>query len=131
MNYGRSSSGVYKGTFQILFNVGTSSPRFLHSCSASFIQKLLKFRRDKPTDQLHRALDQCAVDLNHPLVLDVLRRHRSDWRPAYVFFNWSKTAAYQPNSDVCNEILDILGKMQRFQEMRQVLDEMSKRGACR
>lgn len=124
---GRSSSRAYKGLFQTLFNVGTSSPRFLHSCPALLIQNILKFRRDKPTDQLYRALDQCDVDLNHHLVLDVLQRHRSDWRPAHVFFNWSKTAGYEPSSDVCNEILDILGKMQRFQELHQVLDEMSNR----
>ncbi|BAT92606.1 hypothetical protein LR48_Vigan05g114000 [Vigna angularis] len=124
---GRSSSRAYKGLFQTLFNVGTSNPRFVHSCPASLIQNILKFRRDKTTDQLHRALDQCGVDLNHHLVLDVLRRHRSDWRPAHVFFNWSKTDGYEPSSDVCNEILDILGKMQRFQELHQVLDEMSNR----
>ncbi|CAJ1932546.1 unnamed protein product [Sphenostylis stenocarpa] len=122
----RNTSRVYKGIFQTLFNIGTLRPRFVHSCPTSLIQNLLKFRRDKPTDQLHRALDQCGVDLNHHLVLDVLRRHRSDWRPAHLFFNWSKTAGYEPSSDVCNEMIDILGKMKRFQELHQLLDEISK-----
>ncbi|KAG4971774.1 hypothetical protein JHK82_037444 [Glycine max] len=126
----RASTRLHQGIFQTFSNnVKTSTPRFVHSCPATFIQNLLKFRRDKPTEQLYRALDQCGFDLNHDLVLDVLRRHRSDWRPAHVFFNWASktTTGYQPSSDVCNEIVDILGKMQRFQELHQVLDEMSKR----
>lgn len=49
-----------------------------------------------------------------------------------MFFNWvSKVGptrnGYTPSSDVCNEILDILGKMKRFEELHQVLDEMTKR----
>ncbi|TKY49135.1 putative pentatricopeptide repeat-containing protein [Spatholobus suberectus] len=124
----RARRRVYEGIFQTLFNVKSSSPRFVHSCPAALIQNLLKFRRDKPTEQMERALDQCGLDLNDDLVLSVLRRHRSDWRPAHVFFNWaSKTPGYRPSSDVCNEILDILGKTKRFQELHQVLDEMSKR----
>ncbi|XP_061358205.1 putative pentatricopeptide repeat-containing protein At3g15200 [Gastrolobium bilobum] len=136
--------------FETLFNIHriseTSTPgshlgflgiivttRFLHSRSeppAIFVQNLLKFRRDKPTEQVERALDLCGFELNDDLVLDVLRRHRSDWRPAFVFFNWaSKSNGYAPNSHVCNEILDILGKMKRFEELHQVLDEMSERKA--
>ncbi|XP_057435013.1 putative pentatricopeptide repeat-containing protein At3g15200 [Lotus japonicus] len=108
--------------------------RFLHSQpehaagAGAFVQNLLKFRRDKPTDQVERALDLCGFDLNDDLVLDVLRRHRSDWKPALVFFNWaSKADSYAPTSRVCNEILDILGKMSRFEELHQVFDEMSHR----
>ncbi|KAJ1403467.1 Tetratricopeptide-like helical domain superfamily [Sesbania bispinosa] len=106
--------------------------RFLHSrpdeSPAAFVQNLLKFRRDKPTEQVEHALDLCGFDLNDDLVLDVLKRHRSDWRPAFVFFNWaSKSNNYKPSSLVCNEILDILGKMKRFEELYQLLDEMSQR----
>lgn len=109
--------------------------RFLHSHPepetppGAFIHNLLKFRRDKPTEQVERALNQCGIDpINDDLVLDVLQRHRSDWRPALVFFNWaSKSNTYEPSSHACNEILDILGKMKRFEELHQVLDEMSQR----
>ncbi|KAK7324554.1 hypothetical protein VNO77_28207 [Canavalia gladiata] len=108
-----------------------STPRLAHSCpepQGAFVQNLLKFRINKPTDQLELALHRCGFHLNDSLVLDVLRRHRSDWRPAHVFFNWaSKTPGYTPSSHVCNEILDILGKTKRFHELHQVLDEMSKR----
>ncbi|KAI4333643.1 hypothetical protein L6164_018423 [Bauhinia variegata] len=100
--------------------------------SALFVQNLLKFRRSKPIEQIEQALGQCGFELNDDLVLNVLRRHRSDWKPAYVFFNWiSKVSiagnGYTPSSEVWNEILDILGKMKRFEEVNQVFDEMSKR----
>ncbi|XP_027342942.1 putative pentatricopeptide repeat-containing protein At3g15200 [Abrus precatorius] len=109
-------------------NPETSTQRFLHSCPEAFIQNMLKFRRDKSTEQVEQALNQCGFDLNDHLVLDVLRRHRSDWRPAHMFFNWaSKTTGYAPSYHVYNEILNILGKAKRFQELHQVFDEMSKR----
>ncbi|XP_020235903.1 putative pentatricopeptide repeat-containing protein At3g15200 [Cajanus cajan] len=117
----RARRRVYEGMIQSPFQ------RFVHSSPPELIQNLLKFRRDKPTQQLEQALDQCDLHLTHDLVLDALRRHRSDWRPAHVFFNWaSKAPTYRPNSDVCNQILDILGKTKRFHELHQVLDQMSK-----
>ncbi|OIW20575.1 hypothetical protein TanjilG_15380 [Lupinus angustifolius] len=116
----------------------TKITRFLHSHSHSdipqpvFIQNLLKFRRDKPVDQVERALDLCGFDLNDDLVLAVLHRHRTDWKPAYMFFNWVSRMGptrngYTPSSVVYNEIIDILGKMKRFEEVDQVFDEMAKR----
>ncbi|KAL2331374.1 hypothetical protein Fmac_018955 [Flemingia macrophylla] len=93
---------------------------------ATVIQKLLKFRRDKGREQVEQALEQCDLHLTHDLLLEVLRRHRSDWRPAHLFFNWaSKSPTYCPNSHVCNQILDILGKANRFQELHHLLDQMS------
>lgn len=99
--------------------------------TAIFIQNILKFRRDKPAEEIERALDRCGFVLTEDLVLNVLRRHRSDWKPAYVFFTWACKGGggtgYLPGSDCFNEILDILGKMRAFDEVSQVLDEMSKR----
>ncbi|MED6133954.1 hypothetical protein PIB30_032978 [Stylosanthes scabra] len=123
----------------------TQTTRFLHSLSHPlhrespsplpppvYLHNLLKFRRDKPAAQVERALDLCGFQLTHELVLEVLKRHRSDWRLALVFFNWAcksgpKQNGYVPSSAVCNEIADILGKMKRFEELHQVLDEMSQR----
>ncbi|KAL5098700.1 hypothetical protein RYX36_003027 [Vicia faba] len=99
-----------------------------YSPQASFIQNLLKFRRDKPTEQIERALNLTGIHPNDVLVLDVLQRHRSNWKPALVFFKWaSKTNIYTPSCRVYNEIIDILGKMKRFEELHQVLDEISQR----
>jgi pentatricopeptide repeat protein len=126
----------------------TETTRFVHSIANSdestkfqqdpndqptiFVQNLLKFRRDKPMEKIEQALDLCGLTLTEDLVLNVLKRHHSDWRPAYVFFNWvcrkeRGGSGYSPGSDVYNVILDILGKSQRFEEVIQVLDEMSKR----
>uniref|UniRef100_K4BIJ4 Pentacotripeptide-repeat region of PRORP domain-containing protein n=1 Tax=Solanum lycopersicum TaxID=4081 RepID=K4BIJ4_SOLLC len=65
-------------------------------------------------------------------ILNVLKRHRSDWKPTFIFFKWilagENPCRYSPNTESFNEILDILGRMRHFDELNQVLDEMSKRG---
>ncbi|XP_059443961.1 putative pentatricopeptide repeat-containing protein At3g15200 isoform X1 [Corylus avellana] len=141
------NSGTFTKRSQFHFPGRTETTRFLHSVadsheptefrqdpddqSAIYVQNLLKFRRDKPAEAIERALDLCGLRLTEDLVLSVLQRHRSDWRPAYVFFNWvcrkGEGSGYSPGSGVYNEILDVLGKLQRFEEMIQVLDKMSKR----
>lgn len=98
--------------------------------SAITVQNLLKNKMDSSIEEIEQALEQCGLSLTEKLVLNVLWRHRSDWKPAYLFFVWisrgSGGCGYLPGSDVYNEILDILAKMKRFDEMNQVLDEMSK-----
>ncbi|KAK9049548.1 hypothetical protein SSX86_031482 [Deinandra increscens subsp. villosa] len=89
------------------------------------IQNLLKRTNGNDIEQ---ALTRLKLTLNEDLMLNVLRRHRSDWKPAYIFFNWVCNASgYSPGTGSYNEILDILGRMKRFNEVHQLLDEMSKR----
>ncbi|KAI6687273.1 hypothetical protein NL676_024101 [Syzygium grande] len=96
--------------------------------SATFIQNMLRNLRGSSSEETEKALGQCGFSLTDDLVTDVISRHALDWRPAYVFFNWvSKKSGYLPGSAVYNEILDVLGKMNRFEEVTQVLEEMSKR----
>ncbi|KAL5565289.1 hypothetical protein UlMin_028453 [Ulmus minor] len=99
--------------------------------TAIWVQNVLKFRRDKPTEEIEQALDRCGLVLTECLVLNVLRRHRSDWKPAYVFFHWvcerGGGTGFLPGSDAYNEILDILGRMRCFEEAHQVIDKMSQR----
>ncbi|XP_030511922.1 putative pentatricopeptide repeat-containing protein At3g15200 [Rhodamnia argentea] len=96
--------------------------------SATFIQNMLRNLMGSSIDETEKALDQCGFTLTDDLVTAVVSRHASDWRPAYTFFNWvSKKSGYLPGSGVYNEILDVLGKMNRFGEVTQVLEEMSKR----
>lgn len=93
------------------------------------IQNLLK--GDKSVDEIKRLLNQSTVSLNEELVLNVLKRHHSNWKLAYTFFNWlsgeRNANEYSPQPGAYNKILDILGKMKRFEELTQVLDEMSRR----
>lgn len=90
------------------------------------VQNLLKHNGNKTDDEIEQALNQSKLFLNEDLVLNVLRRHRSDWKPAYTFFNWvKKNRGCSVGSCSYNEILDILGRMKRFPELTQLLDEMS------
>lgn len=93
------------------------------------VQTLLKqLNGQKSLNEIEQALTLLALSLNEDLVLNVLRRHRSDWKSAYLFFNWvSNSSGYSPGTGSYNEILDILGRMKRFNEVSQLLDEMSKR----
>lgn len=96
------------------------------------IQNLLKRMVDRPVEEIERSLDACGLCLSEDLVLNVLKRHRSDWKPAYAFFNWvlrrkNSNNGYFPGTGVHNQMLDILGRMHRFDKVSQVLDEMSKR----
>ncbi|KAF8024107.1 hypothetical protein BT93_F1339 [Corymbia citriodora subsp. variegata] len=96
--------------------------------SATFIQNMLRNLRGNSSEETEKALDQCDFTLTDDLVTEVISRHDSDWGPAYAFFNWvSKKSGYLPGSAVYNEILDVLGKMNRFGEVTQVLEEMSDR----
>lgn len=93
------------------------------------VQNILNTYRDGPTRKIELALHQCCFTMTEDLILNVLQRHRSDWKPAFIFFNWvSKDGQITLGSGVYNEILDILGKMRRFEELTRVLDEMSNRG---
>ncbi|KAK9092665.1 hypothetical protein Syun_027576 [Stephania yunnanensis] len=98
---------------------------------AKRVQSLLKFNGKNSMDKIEQSLDQCGVSLSEELVLMVLRRHRSDWQLAYLFFNWVRRRGgdgeYEPSTRVYNEMLDILGRLKRFQKVGQVFDEMSKR----
>ncbi|WCJ32201.1 Tetratricopeptide repeat (TPR)-like superfamily protein [Euphorbia peplus] len=92
------------------------------------IQNVLKKFRDCPTRKIELALKQCSPTMTEDLIMNVLKRHRSDWKQAYIFFNCvSKGGQIIIDSTIYNEILDILGKMGRFDELTQVLDEMSKK----
>ncbi|KAJ8765237.1 hypothetical protein K2173_011917 [Erythroxylum novogranatense] len=96
--------------------------------SALQVQNILKVHRDSPMRRIELALDYCSVTITEDLVLNVLKRHSSDWKPAFIFFSWvSKGTRVSLGSSVYNKVLDILGRMKRFQELNQVLDEMSNR----
>ncbi|GFP79656.1 putative pentatricopeptide repeat-containing protein at3g15200 [Phtheirospermum japonicum] len=95
------------------------------------IQTLLKIHSNKPIQEVSLLLDDCNLSLSQDLALNVLKRHRSDWKPAYTFFRWlsntRNSIAFSPDTFIHNEILDILGRSKHFDELHQVLDEMPKR----
>ncbi|GAB2229909.1 hypothetical protein Drorol1_Dr00014165 [Drosera rotundifolia] len=95
------------------------------------VQTVLKRFNDGPDEELEEALDGIGIQLSEGLVVDVLKRHRSDWRSAFRFWNWvikgENSGGYVPGSRVFNEVIDTMGRMRRFEEVRKVFDEMSER----
>ncbi|CAA0816003.1 Putative pentatricopeptide repeat-containing protein [Striga hermonthica] len=93
------------------------------------IQTLLKTFSGEPTQKVSQQLDSSNLSLSQELVLNVLRRYRSEWKTAYLFFCWVLQSSTVLSSDtsIHNEILDILGRAKRFDEVHQVLDKMSER----
>lgn len=95
------------------------------------IQTLFKNHCNAPVEEIELLLEKCSLSLSEDLILNVLKRHRSNWKPAYTFFCWvckaKNSSGYPPPTTIYNEILDILGRMRRFEEVFQVLDEMSRR----
>ncbi|GER53841.1 pentatricopeptide repeat-containing protein [Striga asiatica] len=91
------------------------------------IQTLLRTLSGQPTQKVSQQLDSSILSLSQELVLNVLRRHRSEWKTAYSFFCWVLQSSTVLSSDtsIHNEILDILGRAKRFDEVHQVLDKMS------
>uniref|UniRef100_A0A1D1ZCG5 Putative pentatricopeptide repeat-containing protein At3g15200 n=1 Tax=Anthurium amnicola TaxID=1678845 RepID=A0A1D1ZCG5_9ARAE len=91
--------------------------------NASMIQKILKYHGN--SCELGSALDQNCFSVTEDLVLEVLRRHRSDWKLALSFFNWaSGQQGYSHGSRTYNEMFDILGRMKQIKIMRQMFTEI-------
>lgn len=91
--------------------------------NAIMIQEILKSYENDC--QLETTLNQCKLSVNEELVVQVLQRHRSDWKPALSFFNWaSAQKGYCHGSRAYNDMLDILGRMKQIKMMRQVFDEI-------
>ncbi|KAK9742630.1 hypothetical protein RND81_03G186800 [Saponaria officinalis] len=96
------------------------------------VQNILKKFSYSSNEERAEALDNCELSLSDDLVLDVLRRHHSDWNSAFQFFNWVTSVAdlsgYTPSSEAYNGMLGTLGKARQFEELQQIFDEMFKRG---
>ncbi|KAJ0264118.1 putative pentatricopeptide repeat-containing protein [Hirschfeldia incana] len=115
------------------------SAHFLHSLpdrnstghdkqSAVDVHNVLKNHSGSPPEEIERILDKCGIALTEELIMEVVNRNRSDWRPAYTLSRLIlKKSIYLSSSSVYNEILDVLGKMRRFEEFYHVFDEMSER----
>lgn len=93
-------------------------------------QNLVKEFSNSSTEELVQALDSSGLSLSENLVLDVLRRLQSDWKSAFQFFSW---VSNNPSGSFLgikayNEMLGILGKAKRFNELDQLFDDMFNRG---
>ncbi|MQM04247.1 hypothetical protein Taro_037039, partial [Colocasia esculenta] len=90
---------------------------------AIVIQKILKSNRN--ICELESTLNKTCFSVTEDLVMEILRRHRSDWKLAMSFFNWaSGQQGYSHGSRAYNEMLDILGRMKLINLMRQMFDNI-------
>ncbi|KAJ0101684.1 hypothetical protein Patl1_04725 [Pistacia atlantica] len=113
----------------------TRTALFVHSLAntdnhdgeiVSKVQNILKNHGTSSEQEIENALAQCELDPSDDLVINVLNLNRFDWKPVYLFFKWvSRRSDYSPGCKVYNEMLDILGRTGRFEELIQVFDEMS------
>lgn len=85
------------------------------------------FKSHENSHDIELAINKCKLIVTEDLVVQVLRRHNSDWKSALFFFNWaSRQQGYCHGSKPYNEILDILGRMKQLKLMRQVFEEVPK-----
>ena len=89
------------------------------------VQTLLKNKADKSVSDIFQSLSNCNFTLSEDFILNVLKRHRSDWKPAFIFFKWilagENPCRYSPKTESFNEILDILGRMRRLMNSTKCL----------
>ncbi|XP_020589318.1 putative pentatricopeptide repeat-containing protein At3g15200 isoform X2 [Phalaenopsis equestris] len=85
------------------------------------------FKSNEDPHDIESAINKCKLTLTEDLVIQVLRRHNSDWKSSFFFFNWaSRQKGYSHGWRSYNEILDILGRMKQLELMQQVFDEVPK-----
>ncbi|CAN6456179.1 unnamed protein product [Victoria cruziana] len=108
------------------YSVSNSSKSLLtdtDSGPATLIRGILRAHENHATRK--ESLDGLSLVLTENLVLDVLQRHKSDWKAAHFFFGWAcNQQNYSHSSITYNEMLDILGRFKCFDLMWQLVDEM-------
>ncbi|XP_027364848.1 pentatricopeptide repeat-containing protein At3g62470, mitochondrial-like [Abrus precatorius] len=78
---------------------------------------------------MEAVLDECAVQLSHDLVVDVLQRFRHARKPAFRFFCWARLRpGFAHDSRTYNCMMQILGKTRQFETMVAMLEEMGEKG---
>lgn len=90
------------------------------------ICKILKNHHRSPENVI-KALTGCGVSPSKSLLEQVLRRFSNDWIPAFGVFSWAKShTGYEHSAEVCNFMVDILGKSKNFHLMLELVEEMSR-----
>ncbi|XP_031375967.1 pentatricopeptide repeat-containing protein At3g22670, mitochondrial-like [Punica granatum] len=87
--------------------------------------QILKTHR-RSLEDVVRALNGCGASPSKSLLEQVLRRFSNDWVPAFGTFSWAKSqTGYVHSPEVCDLMVDILGKSKKFHLMWELAEEMS------
>lgn len=113
-----SKSAAEKGNFR------SSSDNSLTDLEKVY-KVIMKFHDD--IDMLEMALGKCGVSVTPELVVQVLNKCRAVGNPAFRFFVWAgKQPGYIHNSEAYNVMINIMGRMTKFEKIRVMLEEMRK-----
>lgn len=90
------------------------------------ISRILE-ERHPSLEKVAEALDSCGFTLSNDLVEQILKRFSSFWVPALGFFTWAKAqTGYVHSPELYNFMIDILGKLKKFNLMWDLIEEMSR-----
>ncbi|KAK1277890.1 Pentatricopeptide repeat-containing protein [Acorus gramineus] len=105
----------------------TEAPQPFYQTEAERVCKVIEdlFGSDR---NMEAVLDRSNVDLSSPLVVEVLRRFRHAWRPAFRFFRWAglNRPGYAHDGEAYNSMMNVLGKARQFETMVEMLNEMGR-----
>ncbi|KAK7253151.1 hypothetical protein RIF29_37626 [Crotalaria pallida] len=91
------------------------------------ITTLLKKQPYLSFDQVAQALDAHGFQVSAALVQQILKRFSNDLIPVFGFFKWAKSqTGYVHSPELFNCMVDILGKLKRFDLMWDLVKEMAK-----
>nr|CAD1828392.1 unnamed protein product [Ananas comosus var. bracteatus] len=122
-----TQAGLYHVDFISPSSDSLSSDNDSSVTCVNMIENVLKSIDEN--SELETALDQFSSKINEDVVIQILWRHRSDYKLALSFFTWaSMQPCYTHGSRAYNEMLDILGRMKQIKLMRQLFDEIPKDG---
>ncbi|KAL8153578.1 hypothetical protein V2J09_011338 [Rumex salicifolius] len=113
----------------------TNVDKLLHLRASSDQEILIsKIKSGGTDDQILRTLMQdeaCnTIILNHEFVGHLLYKFKDDWKSALVIFRWAETRpGFKHSSESYDMMVDILGKARRFDEMIQLVEEISQRNS--
>ncbi|KAF3777046.1 putative pentatricopeptide repeat-containing protein [Nymphaea thermarum] len=109
----------------------------------TMIQDIMRAHENHTTRK--ESLDGLGLVLSEKLVLDVLQRHKSDWKAALFFFGWASNQerklhtavklfeamwakGCKPDVAICNCIIDALCFKKKVPEALNIFSEMNERG---
>ncbi|XP_056683199.1 pentatricopeptide repeat-containing protein At3g22670, mitochondrial [Spinacia oleracea] len=93
------------------------------------LAEVLKRLFESPTAVGYALAEYNRIDLSESLVEKILLKFCNDWIPAFGFFKWAKGQTdFMPSENCYNLMVDILGKLKKFELMWELLEEMHKLG---